>query len=103
VDGNGVMLMPTHAMDRAFLAPERDLDYVLDRRGALAVLLKTLPLPHQNAVHLFYFTDVPAIGVAARLGSTATHARKILADAEMVLRGLARTRFRHLCVNGGTG
>lgn len=103
MDGNGMMLIPTYAMDRMFRAPERDLDYVLDRRSALATLLKTLPLPHQNAVHFFYFTDVPATGVAARLGFTAARSRKILADAEAMMRSLARTRFGHLCVNGGSG
>ena len=95
--------LPSNVIDRMFPAPEHNLDYLLDRRDALAMMLKALPPLHQSAVHLFYFTDVSAAGAAHRLGATVIRAREILADAEAMMQGLARTCFRHLCVNGGAG
>jgi DNA-directed RNA polymerase specialized sigma24 family protein len=95
--------LPSNVMDRMFPAPEHDLDYLLDRRDALAMLLKTLPPRHQEAVRFFYFTDLVPEDIAWHLGGSPERARQILADAEAMMQGLARTCFRHLCVNGGAG
>jgi DNA-directed RNA polymerase specialized sigma24 family protein len=100
MNGNGTLLMSTRSMDRTFAAPERDVDYVLDRRDALTELLRTLPAPHGEAVRLFYFSDVPAEGIARRLGVTSERAREILAEAEAKMREAAKVRFPGLCMNG---
>ncbi len=103
MNGNGIVLMPTRAMDRKFAAPERDIDYVLDRRDALATVLGALPPLHESAVRLFYFSDLAAPAVAERLGTASERVSAVLEDAEAMMQGLARTCFRHLCVNGGAG
>ena len=100
MNGNGVVLMSTRAMDRKFAAPERDIDYVLDRREALSTLLEAIPVRLREAVRLFYFSDVPVEGIAARLGTTVACARELLTDAEALMRNAAKARFPHLCANG---
>ena len=99
--GNGMVLVPPCAVDRAFAAPERDLDYVLDRRDALASMLKTLPARHERAVRYFYFTDFAQEDIAWHLGASQEGARQILDEAEVMLRSAANVRFPDLCVNGG--
>jgi DNA-directed RNA polymerase specialized sigma24 family protein len=76
---------------------------VLDRRDALALMLDTLPTRHRDAIHFFYFADLAAEDIAWYLGGSPERARQTLADAEAMMQGLARTCFRHLCVNGGGG
>jgi DNA-directed RNA polymerase specialized sigma24 family protein len=95
--------LPSNVIDSMFPAPEHDLDYLLDRRDALAMLLRAIPPRQERAVHLFYFTDLSLEHVAERLGASMVRAQELLADAEAMMQGLARTCFRHLCVNGGAG
>ncbi len=92
--------MDPQKMARRFAAPERDIDYVLDRREALSTLLETIPVRLREVVRLFYFSDVPVEGIAARLGTTVARARELLADAEALMRNAAKARFPHLCANG---
>jgi DNA-directed RNA polymerase specialized sigma24 family protein len=98
--GNGALLMSPRRIDRSFAAPGRDVDYVLDRRDALAELIGTLPPRQGEAVRLFYFSDLPAAGVAGRLGVPVERAREMLADAEKSMREAAHILFPHLCANG---
>ncbi len=98
---NGTVLMPATIMDRTFNAPEHDLDYVLDRRDALAAMLKALPPKHEEAIRFFYFTDLAQEDIALYLGASPEGARLILDEAEVMLRGVANLRFPHLCANGG--
>ena len=101
MNGNGTVLMPASVMARKFSAPEHDLDYVLDRRDALAAMLEALPPEHEEAVRFFYFTDLAQEDIAWFLGTSPERARQILEDAEVMLRGAANVRFPHLCANGG--
>ncbi len=101
MNGNGTGLMPGLVMDRTFNAPEHDLDYVLDRRDALAAMLKALPPKHEEAVRFFYFTDFAQEDIALYLGASPEGARLILDEAEVMLRGAASIRFPRLCANGG--
>ena len=100
MNGKGVVLMSTRTMDRRFAAPERDIDYVLDRREAFSTLLDAIPVRLREAVRLFYFSDIPVEGIAARLGTTVARARELLADAEALMRNAAKVHFPHLCANG---
>ncbi len=93
--------LPSNVMDRMFPAPEHDLDYLLDRRDALAMLLRAIPPRQERAVHLFYFTDLSLENVAERLGASIVRAQELLADAEAMMQGVAKVCFPHLCVNGG--
>ncbi len=101
MNGNGTVLMPASVMARTFNAPEHDLDYVLDRRDALAAMLEALPPKHEEAIRFFYFTDLAQEDIALYLGASPEGARLILDEAEVMLRGAANIRFPHLCANGG--
>ena len=101
MNGNGAVLMPASVIARRFSAPEHDLDYVLDRRDALAAMIEALPPKHEEAVRFFYFTDLAQEDIAWFLGASPEGARAILDEAEVLLRGAANVRFPHLCANGG--
>ena len=101
MNGNGTVLMPASVMDRSFSAPERDLDYLLDRRDALAAMIETLPPKHEEAVRFFYFTDLAQEDIAWFIGASPEGARVILDEAEAMLRGAANVCFPRLCANGG--
>ena len=97
---NGMSLMDPRRIDRTFHAPERDSDYVLDRRDALARLIEGLSPQQAEAVRLFYLGDVPAREIAARLGVTVERAGELLAQAEKKMQEAAEARFPGLCANG---
>ena len=97
-----MLLMSSRQMDRKFAAAERDSDYVLDRREALARLIEGLPPQQAEAVRLFYLGDVPAREIAAKLGVTVERAGELLAQAEKKMREAAEVRFPGLCTNGNS-
>ena len=97
---NGTLLMSSQRIDRTFPAPAHDVDYVLDRRDALARLIEGLPPQQAEAVRLFYLGDVPAREIAAKLGVTVERAGELLAQAEKKMREAAEVRFPGLCTNG---
>jgi RNA polymerase sigma factor (sigma-70 family) len=100
VKRNGMSLMDPRRIDRRFAAPERDSDYALDRRDALARLIEELSPQQAEAVRLFYLGDVPAREIAAKLGVTIERAGELLAQAERKMREAAEARCPGLCMNG---
>jgi RNA polymerase sigma factor (sigma-70 family) len=87
-------------MDRTFSAAERDVDYALDRKDALAKLIDALPAQQRSAVRLFHFSGLSAREIAAQLGVSVERAGDLLARGERGMRNAARTRFPSLCMNG---
>ena len=94
------LLMSPRAMDRRFAATPRDIDYVLDRRGALAELLGSLPRAQREAVRLFFIEDRPADEVVELVGASAPELTTMLSEACHALRAEAQRRFPALCADG---